>query len=183
MKDSVFYTSIVFIFLIAGVFFYLGSNQKNNNSVELVKDNEIEVVNEIIQSSFNANATIKFQDITLNADVNKTNQNAITLSIIEPKTLEGMELNYDGELININFKGMTLGLDKNSKTLSSIANILINALETASAGTGVQIKNENGGISVNGNSQSGEFSILLNPNTQSIAEIVSPTLDFRCEFN
>lgn len=187
MKDSVFYSAIVIIFLIAGILFYLGSNQGekyNENNTQLVKASEVETVtNEILQNSFNANATIKFQDIILNADVNKTNENAITLCIVEPKTLEGMELNYDGELININYKGMSLELDKNSKTLSSVANILINSLETATSGTGLEIKNQEGGILVNGNSDSGDFSILLNPNTKSIAQINSQTLDFTCEFN
>lgn len=186
MKDSVFYTWIVVIFIIAGVLFYIGSNQNNNENTQskIVKENEVETVtNEILKNSFNANATIKFQDMTINADVNKTNENAITLNIIEPKTLNGMELQYDGELINLNYKGMSLGLDKNSKTLSSVANILINSLETATQGTGLEIKNESGGITVNGKSNSGDFSILLNPSTKSIAEIVSPTLDFRCEFN
>lgn len=185
MKDSVFYASIVVILLIAGILFYLGSNQSNSSPKQDLLDNtEItETATEILSSNFNANAVIKMQDITLNADVNRTNPNAITLNILEPKTLEGMNVQYDGDLVNINYKGMTLGLDKNSKALSSVANILMSAIETATAGTGVEIKNIDEGISINGVTDTGDFSILLNPSDNSIASISSENLDFICEFN
>lgn len=176
MKDSIFYTWIVVIFILAGILFYIGGTRPN------VKNEEIKEIEyqEILQNPFSANATIKFQDMTLNADVNKSSNNALTLCILEPKTLEGMELVYDGELINLNYKGMTLGLDKNSKTLNSIFNILINSLQTA---TGMEIKNQDGEILLNSSSNSGDFSILLNENTKLIAKIIYPELDFICEFN
>lgn len=188
MKDSVFYSSIVLIFIIAGILFYMGSNRGNTTSSTddgtLVKESDIPTVaNEILSSNFNANANIKMQDITLNADVNRTSSNAITLSIQEPKSLEGMNIQYNGDTVNINYKGMSLGLSKNSKALSSVANILMSAIETATAGTGVEIKNVESGISVNGVTDAGDFSILLNPSNNSIASISSQNLDFVCDFN
>lgn len=185
MKDSVFYSWIVIILLIAGILFYLGSNSSTNDSDNVTeKGSELPTVaNEILTSNFNANANIKMQDITLNADVNRTNSNTITLSIIEPKTLAGMNIQYNGDLVNINYKGMTLGLDKNSKAISSVANILMSTIEKASEGTGVEIKNLDNGISVTGETETGNFLILLNPSDNSIASITSENLDFICEFN
>lgn len=183
MKDSIFYSSIVLILIIASILFYLGSNQNKTNNSQNDIDDIPTITNEILSSNFNANATIKLQDITLNADVNRFNDNALTLSIIEPKSLEGMNIQYNGNLVNINYKGMSLGLDKNSKALNSVAKILMSAIQTATSDSGVEIKNENGGILINGISDTGDFSILLNPNDNSIASITSPSLDFICEFN
>lgn len=182
MKDSVFYSSIVVILIIAGILFYLGSHQSKPNT-STPKQSEVPVLaNEILSSNFTANATITMQDIAVNADVNKTSPNSITLTIQEPKTLEGMNFQYTGDLVNINYKGMTLGLDTNSKALSSVGNILMSAITTATAGTGVEVKSENGGIVVNGVTDTSDFSILLNPSTNSIAKITSENLDFVCEF-
>lgn len=186
MKNSVFYTWIVIILLTAGILFYLGSNNNSNNDETNTNTKESEIptiANEILTSNFNANANIKMQDITLNADVNRTSSNAITFSIQEPKSLAGMNIQYNGDIVNITYKGMTLGLSKNSKALSSVANILMSAIETATDGTGVEIKNVDNGISVNGVTDTGDFSILLNPSNNSIAKITSQNLDFVCDFS
>lgn len=185
MKDSVFYTAIVIIIFIAGVLFWLGSaqgNKTNTNNTPNIDEATV-IANEILTKTFNANANIKMQDITLNADVNRTSPNSITLAIIEPTTLEGMNLQYNGEEISINYKGMTLGLDKNSKGLSSVASILMKSIETATAGTGLEIKSENNSIIVNGATDTGDFSIQLDPSNNSIATIKAPDLDFSCEFS
>lgn len=186
MKDSTYYSAIIVILLIASILFWLGSNQNGDNTYDTHNTENIEVpvvANEILSSNFNANANITIQDISLNADINRSNANTITLSIIEPDTLKGMDLSYDGELVNVTYKGMTLSLDKNSKALNSVATILMNTIQSATAGTGVEISSENGGILLNGTSNSADFSILLNSNNNSIASIKSDSLDFFCEFS
>lgn len=132
---------------------------------------------------FEAKATIRMEELTLTADINKTAENAVTIIVNEPAALSGMRFTYDGQDITVSYLGLSVKLDQDSRLVSSMATGLINAINRASSPGGIHVRMEESGVAVSGQSDSGDFQLMLDPQNGSIASVNLPELDLECRFN
>ncbi|MEG2429919.1 MAG: hypothetical protein RSA79_06505 [Oscillospiraceae bacterium] len=133
--------------------------------------------------AFNAQATIKMKDLVLQADVNKTSANELTMVIKSPATLKDMKFAYDGNNILVTFKGLSVNLDENSKLVQNALNIIVKTINSASSSSGINVGMEEGVLTVSGDSEVGKFKTVLDKKNGSIVSINVPSLDFECNFD
>lgn len=132
---------------------------------------------------FDAKATIKMKDLIMEADVNKTDIGVATFKIKEPKSLKGMEFQYNGNDVTVSYRGLSVKLDENSKLASSIAGIIVSSIDKAASPSGVDVDIDGKALVIKGESEAGRFKILLDKNTGSIVSLNVPELDFECNFD
>lgn len=176
MKNKTFTVCVtILLILILAVTFIGLSKRKVEKSPEKIVSN--------LANPFTASATIDMDGLVMEGDINKTESGECTISIKEPKTLEGMKFAYDGEDITVSYKGLSIALDEDSKLVSSAGNIIVNAINKASSKEGVDITLDEKTIIVDGNCESGDFQIKMDKETGSMMSLNLPELDFECEFS
>lgn len=132
---------------------------------------------------FDAKATIKMKDLTMEADINKTDIGVATFKIKEPKSLKDMEFQYNGEDVTVSYRGLSVKLDENSKLASSLASIIVSSIDKAASPSGVDVDIKGKQLAINGKSDAGKFEILLDKKTGSMMSLALPELDFECNFD
>ncbi len=164
----------VMILLWSTAIFFTGCVKKEAPSQELQQN---------ISQPFTAKATIRLENMTLMADVNKTSPQKFTLKVSEPKSLEGLTFDYDGERIGVAFKGMSVDVADDSLTAKFMANLILKSINAASEESGVTVTQQDDGLLIKGKQDSGEFEILLDRNNGSILKVNLPELDLECSFS
>lgn len=147
-----------------------------------VNDEDKVIVNKI-ERGFDAKATFKLKDIVMVGDVNRTVDGAMTVKITEPKHLNGMTFSYDGKDVTVSYLGMKLKLDEDTKLVSGAAQALISAINKATSKTGLGVKLEKKTLTLIGESDSGEFKLIMDRNSGSILAVKMDDLDFECSFD
>lgn len=177
MKSKTFTIWVAVLMVLIVTVTFLGLRQNKQN-----KETALPQVSAALSRSFDAKAKIKLADLVLVADVNKTAVGACTVEIEEPKHLKGMKFDYNGQDIGVSYKGMRVQLDENSKLASSVAQIIVNAVDKAASGSGIDVSVSGQAVEVSGDCDSGKFFIKLDKKSQSVLSITLPELDFTCNF-
>ena len=173
--DILFYFCCGVIIILIIIFIFSIFTKKDDTGK---LDNSENVV-ESIKHPFDAQATINVQGITLTADVNKTDYQKCTIVVNEPKSLGGMRFQYDGNKMNVTYKGMSV--DINDKVAGSVAKILVDTIDTVSPELDLVL--EDGLLVVSSENEMGEFNITLDEENGNIVSINVPNLDFECNFD
>lgn len=181
MKNKTFYIVLIVIALVFGGIFI--AINKSAVKKPAGKNAAQKQATAILKKSFDAKATIKMKDLTLEADVNRTTNGTATIKVKEPKTLADMQFEYDGKDIKIGYKGIFVKLNENSKLVSSLVSIMVNSIDKAASDSGIDVRVNGKQLIVSGDSDSGKFSITLDKEKGSIATITLPELDFECNFD
>lgn len=142
-----------------------------------------EMVSTNIHRGFDAQATIMVEDVVMLCDINKTVLGDMTISVIEPDTLNGLTIAYNGDDITTSYKGMSFTMDDSSVVATSIGKIILSAINKASSPSGVEVKMLDSSIVIDGETDQGRFSITLDKNNGNIVSLNVPNLDFICNFD
>ena len=156
------------------VFLFSGCSKKETPSQEMQQS---------ISQPFTAKATIRLENMTLTADVNKTSPQKFTLKVSEPKSLEGLTFDYDGERIGISFRGMSVDIADDSLTAKFMANLILKSINAASAESGVTVTQQDDGLLIQGENENEDFEILLDRQNGSIIKVSMPEMDLECSFS
>lgn len=180
MKNRTFWICLAGILLLFLILMFWGCQRKGDVGGGKASPEQISAS---ISRPFDAKATIRLKDLVLTADINKTNADAITISVDEPKTLSGMKFVYDGKDITVSYMGLSIKLDEQSKLVSSVASAIVKALDQAASPSGIDVQMQDGALLVSGKSEDGAFSITLDKSNGSLAELQLPELDLTCRFD
>lgn len=179
MKKKVIYAAVfvgLFLFgmLLAWFFFHDRTQVPETKKENLVQE---------LQQPFSATATIKLNQITATADLNRTAQNTFTLHLTEPAALKDLSFQYNGEDITASYHGMSVSISDDSLVAKTLAGVLFRSLSSATEGTGVDISSKDGILLVKGENEDGRFSMQIDPKHSSILNLEVPSLDLSCEFS
>lgn len=142
----------------------------------------MEMTEDLLRQPFTAKATIRLKDMTLEADVNRSSPQKLTMQVTEPAVLEGLTFTYDGETVGISFQGMRFDLADDSLTAKMAAKVLLYTINSASEQSGVTVTRTENGISIRGENEQGDFEILLDREKGSILKCSMPNLELECSF-
>lgn len=142
----------------------------------------MEMTEDLLRQPFTAKATIRLKDMTLEADVNRSSPQKLTMQVTEPAVLEGLTFTYDGETVGISFQGMRFDLADDSLTAKMAAKVLLYTINSASEQSGVTVIRTENGISIRGENEQGDFEILLDREKGSILKCSMPNLELECSF-
>lgn len=144
---------------------------------------ESEPLEHSLDRPFTATATIRLDGTTLVADLNRSAENAFTLQIDEPQALQGLTFQYDGSSITASYHGMEVTIGDDSLIAQALAGILFRSIQEATAGSNVEISQEDGALTVQGSGEDGEFSLRIDPQRHTLLSLEVPSLDLSCEFS
>lgn len=156
------------------VFLFSGCRKAEAPSKEIQQD---------LSQPFTATATVRLDQMTLTADVNKTSPQKFTLKVSEPKSLEGLTFDYNGEKIGVSFKGMSVDIADDSLTAKIMAGLILKSINAASEESGVTVVQQDNGLLIQGENENGDFEILLDRENGSILKVNMPDLDLECSFS
>ena len=174
MKNRTFVICIaVILALFVPLFFWGGHGRKEKESLASAAT---------LSQPFEAKAEIRLKDLRMNADINQTAPGQATVRITQPETLAGMAFAYDGEEVQVSYKGLTIRLDDDSRLVSSVAGMIVRSIDAACSESGVNVELEGERLIVSGESDAGRFRIALDKDTGSIASLNLPEADLECRF-
>lgn len=136
-----------------------------------------------LSSPFTAQAKIKTGEMTLQADINKTAPEAFTFQVLEPANLKDLQFAYDGKDVTVSYQGMSVSVGDDSLIAKGMASIIMKAINSASADTGVTVRQQDGAVLLKGENEDGKFSMKLDKKNGSILSMEMPEMDLKCEFD
>lgn len=132
---------------------------------------------------FQAVANIKLDGLNVVADINKTASNQLTMQVTEPQTLKGLTISYNGSDITVAYLGMQAVIDDDSLLAKTMAGIIMHSIQSATEDTGVQISEQDGILTISGESDEGAFVLKLDKQSGAILSLRVPQMDLECEFS
>ena len=147
------------------------------------KQPTMEEVSSAVSRSFDAKATIKMGGIEAEVDINRTQNGACTFAMTKPQSLEGLSLGFAGETLTLSYRGISLDLDSEAVLTSAMTKAVIGSINKAAEPNGVRFTVSEAGITIDGTSESGDFTLLLSREDYSILSLSVPDLEFECRFD
>lgn len=141
-----------------------------------------EEVSAAVSRPFDAVADIKMGGISATADFNKTEEGVYSFSFTEPAALKGMVITMDAEKIGLSYLGLSLEADSEDVLDSAAAKAIVAAINKAAQPNGITVGTEGSSVTVSGETESGDFTLTLDPKNQSLLTLSIPNLDLECHF-
>lgn len=170
------FVPIVAVVVISLLAVLIGCQEKKNSVPP-------EALSQQLSCPFTATAKIKMKDMTMQADINKSSEQAFTFRILEPENLKDLQFTYDGEDMQISYKGMSVSVADDSLIAKGMAAVMMRAINASSQETGISVKQKDGALLLNGKSEDGKFSMTLDKKNGSILSMELPELDLECQFD
>lgn len=145
-------------------------------------DKPPEQISKTLTQGFDANAKIKIGDIEAEAKFDKQNENNCVVEFSQPKILNSLKLDFNGESINVSYLGLNLKLNENSFLTKAAVSAIIKAIDSSIKDSGVRILKEGNVIIFSGKNDNGEFNIKLDKDKGNIVSIDIPSLNIKCDF-
>ena len=157
------------IFLFCRVLFYKGSPADSSLLDQL--------------TSFRCNTTLTYGDMEATAEVVRSADGCIRVTMLTPEALSGVQFDFSQDEVSLNFKGLKLDVEPSSFLASSAASALAGAFDTVLK-EGLQNAVEQGGnLLVSSKSSSGSFDLALDPTTGEPVSLDVPSIGLHCTFS
>ena len=167
---------IVLVVIAAVAIFLIRSNAK-------LSESEQQSVTDSLQQPFSATATIRLEQMTAVADINRTAENTFTFQLVEPQALKDLSFQYNGSDITASYHGMSVTIGDDSMIAKALAGILFRSINEATKGSGVEISEADGILTLKGEGDGGNFTMQIDPKKNTILDLQVPSLDLSCEFS
>ena len=116
---------------------------------------------------------IHYGDIAAAGKLERTAAGVCRLSIREPSELSGMVFDWDGDELQLSFKGLSYSIDSNALPKAAFASVLLRCLDAASA---------KGALVCGGQGEDGAFTLEYNSATGQIESLSIPAVRFEATF-
>ena len=126
---------------------------------------------------------IQYGDIAAAGKLERTAAGVCRLSVREPSELSGMVFDWDGDELQLSFKGLSYSLDSSALPKAAFASVLLRCLDAASAKGALTVKNQTGDRLVcGGQGEDGAFTLEYNSATGQIESLSIPAVRFEATF-
>ena len=136
-----------------------------------------------MNSSFTAKGDITFGDLSATVDFSRTAPGAFTAVLTSPEALNGMTFSYEGETVQVSYKGLTLHLQEDGLAVKAMTSAIVDAINSAMGDSGMNVKVKGDTASITGENDNGAFTLSLNKKTGAFVELLIPSLDLSCKFS
>ena len=144
---------------------------------------DAEQVSQAVRQPFDAQATLHMGGMEAVTNLNRDGDGAFSFAFTEPAALNGMTVTMDAEKIGFSYLGMHIEGDSADVLDSAAVKAIAGALSKVAEPNGIQVGIEDGAVLVNGESESGEFQLKLDPQSRSMLSLSIPELDLVCHFS
>jgi len=167
----------VFVILLSVILFTSCAVSDNN-----ITKSEEEKILSSLNGNFDIQAQIKMGEIKAEADINRTKEGTGTIKITNPRNLSGLTFSFDKEDVTVSFLGLSLKLDNDDILNSSLTKGIIASINKAATPHGVTLSADGNIITAKGETDSGDFSLLIDRNNKTLISLSIPELNLECTF-
>ena len=129
---------------------------------------------------FRCHAAVTCPDLAVEGTLTRQNAGLLTFEISAPPSLRDVTLVWDGETVSVRLHGLTFGIDPAQLPASGVGTALLAALDAAIGSDGAETAE---GLSVVGQSSSGRFTLLSDPETGHLLSLSLPELGITADFS
>lgn len=175
MKNRTFWIAVGVILVIFGGLFFLSGRKPQTLSPEKAAAQ--------LAQPFDAHVVIRMENFTMDGDLNRTAPGKAALRVTQPETLSGMQFLLDGDTVEVQWKGLSVKLDEDSRLVRAALSQIIRTLDGAAAEKGIRARMEGEALLISGEQEETRFELRLDPETGSLLSLQLPELDFDCRFD
>ena len=135
-----------------------------------------------MDDEFSCIANVHYNGTKIKAFITKQSSGYYTIEMIEPGNLKGIVLQWDGGDLSVGYKGLSVSIDPALLPDTAFGSILINSFNMAAKKDGYQITNDGEIVKLEGISESGAFSIVLDKTTGTLISVDVPSMNLSATF-
>ena len=135
-----------------------------------------------MDEKFTCIAKLNYNGSEFKAAVTKESPGCYTIEIIEPVNLRGIMLQWNDGDLSVGYKGLSVKIDPALLPDTAFGAILINSFNAAAGEDGYRITNDGDTVRLEGTSESGDFSIVLDKETGMLMSIDVPSVNLTAIF-
>ncbi len=143
---------------------------------------DAETVSQAVEKPFDAVARIRMGNIEATADLNRSGDGVFSFTFTAPQTLSGMTITMDRENIGLSYLGLHIEADSEDVLNSGVTRAIVAAINRAAEPDGITVGMEGTAVTVDGETESGAFTLTLDQRNQSLLNLSIPNLDLECRF-
>lgn len=136
----------------------------------------------LITDGFLADVEIKYGTLEATAQLEKQNDNYISLTLSQPAALSGMRFEYENGSFSCSYKGIEMDFDNTDETAMSVGGAVIDVINQLCSGE-LEGANNDGVVEFSGNSIAGEFFAVIDPDSGAVKSIKIPSKQLECVFS
>lgn len=137
---------------------------------------------EPVSEGFTCTVQATYRDIPIQATLTRETAGALTLEFHEPSTLNGLTARWNGEEVTLSMYGLSFSVDPATVPESALGEELLAVFDTVRRGEGER-NAENGTLTVNGNGENGEYTVVFDEKTGYPLSLSVPSLPLVAEFS
>ena len=141
-------------------------------------------VQESVSSDFTTTAELNYHGVDATMTIlGQGAEKRYTLAFTQPASLAGMEMEFTKEKATLRYKDLSFSVDPASLTDGMAGQLLFDALESALGEDSVTITNQDGVLSVAGETSGGSFVLRLDKETGNFLSLEIPEEEFSLSFH
>lgn len=135
-----------------------------------------------LSGNFKTTARITYRGLTATAEITQDSPESCTVAFSAPDSLNGMSIHFTSESVEVSYKGLGFAFDPTALPGASVAKTAVSAINTALRDDGLKLEQLEGTLSVAGTSDSGAFTLLLEPDSGRLLKLSVPQQELEIEF-
>lgn len=131
---------------------------------------------------FSCDVEVQYEEMNVKGHLTRSSAGTLIFDVTEPKTLNGLSMQWNGENITLKLHGLSFGVDPDAVPQSALGKNILSVLDAA---LGVRESGEltDEGLITKGSSSSGEFEIISDPETGSLIKLTIPSVGLTAKFS
>jgi hypothetical protein len=135
-----------------------------------------------ITTGFSCDVEVTYNDMNVKGRITRSSAGTLTFEVKEPKSLNGLSMQWDGDSIALKLFGLSFDIDPDTIPQTALAQNILSVLDAA---IGIRDQGEitEEGLVTKGSSLIGEFEIVSDPETGKLLKLQIPSAGLTANFS
>lgn len=135
-----------------------------------------------VTTGFECDVDVQYKDMNVKGHLTRTSAGTLRMDVTEPKTLNGLSMEWDGNNITFKLHGLSFGVNPDSVPQSALGKSMLEAFDAALGvrDSGTVTKD---GLSTTGQSAAGAFELISDPDTGALLTLKIPSSELTATFS
>lgn len=117
----------------------------------------------VLSTGFSCAADVTYWERSFGIGLVRPGPGICTIDFQSPETMSGMRIEFEGETMNLTYKGLTLSKDTDDSFRVGFASVLASVLDSACRIDPASIKESGGSLLLEGSTEYGTYTITAQP--------------------
>ncbi len=136
-----------------------------------------------LKNPFSCVADVHYNEMDIKAKVTSPSIGQYTIEVLEPASLKGLTVGWNGEEIQLGYLGLSIGIDPATLPDSLFGSILIDVFNRTAAQEGMSIETGENELVLHGKTDSGDFTVSMDRETGALKSVSVPSVGLEAQFS